>query len=124
MLGHSWGGMLAMQYGTTQPEGLISLVVESSPPSVPAWMGELAKLRAELPPEVAVMFNPLAAGLSWASTIPRTGPSDRVVILGAGQRGLCCVIAARAAGARDRRAHRPGRPRAARGTRQAPGAAD
>ena len=52
VLGHSWGGMLAMQYGTTQPEGLTSLVVESSPPSVPAWMGELAKLRAELPPEV------------------------------------------------------------------------
>ena len=33
--------------------------------------------------------------------IPATGPSDRVVVLGAGQRGLCCVIAARAAGARQ-----------------------
>jgi len=52
VLGHSWGGMLGMQYAATQPEGLISLIVESSPPSVPAWMGELAKLRAELPPEV------------------------------------------------------------------------
>jgi threonine dehydrogenase-like Zn-dependent dehydrogenase len=47
------------------------------------------------------MFNPLAAGLSWAAAVPRTGPGDRVVILGAGQRGLCCVIAARAAGARQ-----------------------
>ena len=47
------------------------------------------------------MFNPLAAGLSWAGTIPATAPGDRVVILGAGQRGLCCVIAARAAGARQ-----------------------
>jgi proline-specific peptidase len=52
VLGHSWGGMLGMQYAATQPEGLASLVVESSPPSVPAWMDELAKLRAELPPEV------------------------------------------------------------------------
>jgi len=52
ILGHSWGGMLGMQYAATRPEGLVSLVVESSPPSVPAWMGELAKLRAELPPEV------------------------------------------------------------------------
>ena len=52
VLGHSWGGMLGMQYAATQPEGLISLIVESSPPSVPAWMGELAKLRAALPPEV------------------------------------------------------------------------
>jgi threonine dehydrogenase-like Zn-dependent dehydrogenase len=54
-----------------------------------------------LPPGVAVMFNPLAAGLSWAGSVPGTGPGDRVVILGAGQRGLCCVIAARAAGARQ-----------------------
>jgi L-proline amide hydrolase len=52
VLGHSWGGMLGMQYATEQPEGLVSLIVESSPPSVPAWMPELARLRAELPPGV------------------------------------------------------------------------
>jgi proline-specific peptidase len=52
VLGHSWGGMLGMQYAATRPGGLVSLLVESSPPSVPAWMGELARLRAELPPEV------------------------------------------------------------------------
>jgi threonine dehydrogenase-like Zn-dependent dehydrogenase len=51
--------------------------------------------------EVAVMFNPLAAGLSWAASIPKTTAADRVVILGAGQRGLCCVIAAKEAGARQ-----------------------
>jgi threonine dehydrogenase-like Zn-dependent dehydrogenase len=33
--------------------------------------------------------------------VPGTKTGDRVVILGAGQRGLCCVIAARAAGARQ-----------------------
>ena len=54
-----------------------------------------------IPAGVAVMINPLAAGLSWAGSIPATGPGDRVVILGAGQRGLCCVIAARAAGVRQ-----------------------
>ena len=53
----------------------------------------------ELPAELAVMFNPLAAGLSWAATVPQTGPGDRVVILGPGQRGLCSVVAAREAGA-------------------------
>ena len=52
ILGHSWGGMLGMQYAADQPEGLVSLIVESSPPSVRAWMPELARLRAELPPEV------------------------------------------------------------------------
>jgi threonine dehydrogenase-like Zn-dependent dehydrogenase len=60
----------------------------------------LKRADGDLPAEVAVMFNPLAAGLSWAGSVPATGPADRVVILGAGQRGLCCVIAAREAGAR------------------------
>jgi L-proline amide hydrolase len=49
VLGHSWGGMLGMQYAATQPQGLVSLIVESSPPSVPAWMPEIARLRSELP---------------------------------------------------------------------------
>jgi L-proline amide hydrolase len=52
ILGHSWGGMLGMQYATGKPEGLASLIVESSPGSVPAWMPELQRLRSELPPEV------------------------------------------------------------------------
>jgi threonine dehydrogenase-like Zn-dependent dehydrogenase len=59
------------------------------------------KMDPRIPAGVAVMFNPLAAGLSWASSVPGTKPGDRVVILGAGQRGLCSVIAARAAGARQ-----------------------
>jgi L-proline amide hydrolase len=52
ILGHSWGGMLGMQYAAEQPEGLVSLIVESSPPSVPEWMPEVARLRSELPPDV------------------------------------------------------------------------
>ncbi len=52
LLGHSWGGMLGMAYAATQPAGLVSLLAESSPPSVPFWLTELAKLRAELPPGV------------------------------------------------------------------------
>jgi L-proline amide hydrolase len=52
VLGHSWGGMLGMAYGITQPEGLASLIVESSPASVPFWLEELERLRAALPPDV------------------------------------------------------------------------
>ena len=52
VFGHSWGGMLGMQYAAERPEGLVSLIVESSPPSVPDWMPEVARLRSELPPEV------------------------------------------------------------------------
>jgi len=52
-----------------------------------------------LPPELAVLFNPLGAGFRWAVEMPRTGPGDRVVILGPGQRGLASVVACREAGA-------------------------
>lgn len=57
------------------------------------------RIRADLPPSIAVLFNPLGAGFRWAVEMPGTGPGDSVVILGPGQRGLASVIAARAAGA-------------------------
>jgi threonine dehydrogenase-like Zn-dependent dehydrogenase len=56
-------------------------------------------IKKDLPPEIAVMFNPLGAGFRWAVELPDTGPGDTVLILGPGQRGLASVIAARAAGA-------------------------
>ena len=52
ILGQSWGGMLAMEYALTQPAGLASLVVADSPASIPQWIAETGRLRAELPPEV------------------------------------------------------------------------
>ena len=57
------------------------------------------KMDPELPPEVAVMFNPLGAGFRWAVEIPNTRVGDTVVIMGPGQRGLASVIACRQAGA-------------------------
>ncbi len=52
VLGHSWGGMLGMAYATGRPAGLVSLVAESSPPSVPFWLTELDRLRDGLPEDV------------------------------------------------------------------------
>jgi L-proline amide hydrolase len=52
LFGHSWGGMLAMAYALTQPSGLASLVVGHSPASIPQWVEETGKLRAELPDDV------------------------------------------------------------------------
>jgi threonine dehydrogenase-like Zn-dependent dehydrogenase len=52
-----------------------------------------------LPAEVAVMFNPLGAGVRWACHLGGVGLGDTVLVLGAGQRGLASVIAARTAGA-------------------------
>jgi threonine dehydrogenase-like Zn-dependent dehydrogenase len=56
-------------------------------------------VRADLPAQLAVLFNPLGAGFRWAVELPQTGPGDTVMILGPGQRGLASVVAARAAGA-------------------------
>ncbi|MGD0220381.1 MAG: proline iminopeptidase-family hydrolase [Acidimicrobiales bacterium] len=52
VLGHSWGGMLGMAYAAKRPAGLTDLIVESSPASVPFWLTEIERLRAELPAEV------------------------------------------------------------------------
>ncbi|HLN11862.1 MAG TPA: proline iminopeptidase-family hydrolase [bacterium] len=52
LLGQSWGGMLAMEYATTEPAGVASLTVASSPASMPQWVEEANRLRADLPREV------------------------------------------------------------------------
>jgi threonine dehydrogenase-like Zn-dependent dehydrogenase len=57
------------------------------------------KMDPDLPPEIAVMFNPLGAGFRWAVEVPDTKIGDDVVIMGPGQRGLASVIACRQAGA-------------------------
>ena len=49
ILGQSWGGMLALEYALTRPEGLKSVVLASSPASVPQWISEAYRLRSELP---------------------------------------------------------------------------
>jgi threonine dehydrogenase-like Zn-dependent dehydrogenase len=59
----------------------------------------LHKVSPDLPAELAVMFNPLGAGVRWACYLGEVGIGDTVLILGPGQRGLTSVIAARAAGA-------------------------
>jgi threonine dehydrogenase-like Zn-dependent dehydrogenase len=59
----------------------------------------LHRVDPKLPPEIAVMYNPLGAGFRWAVEIPRTAPGDTVVILGPGQRGLAAVLACREVGA-------------------------
>ncbi|KAI0254989.1 prolyl aminopeptidase-2 [Lactifluus subvellereus] len=52
LLGHSWGGMLAMRFAVQQPKGLRRLVVISSPMDVRLWCEAQNKLRTRLPQEV------------------------------------------------------------------------
>ena len=74
-----WGGMAEFMY--LDPE----VVLHKVAPSVA--------------PELAALYQPIAAGISWAHRIPGTKIGDTVVIFGAGQRGIACVAAAREAGA-------------------------
>ena len=59
----------------------------------------LHKVAPEVPAELAALYQPIAAGISWAHRVPGTRVGDTVVIFGAGQRGIACVAAAHEAGA-------------------------
>jgi proline-specific peptidase len=52
LLGHSWGGMLALEYALTRPAGLRSLVLHSTFASVPRCWPERERVRDALPPAV------------------------------------------------------------------------
>lgn len=63
LLGQSWGGMLGAEFAVTRPVGLKALVLANSPASMPLWIAETARLRADLPAEVrAVLDRHEAAG--------------------------------------------------------------
>ena len=59
----------------------------------------LHKIDNSLPAELAAMYNAMGAGVRWACHIGQVGLGDTVLVLGAGQRGIAAVVAARAAGA-------------------------
>ena len=59
----------------------------------------LHKIAPAVPTELAALYQPIAAGVSWAHRVPGTRIGDNVVIFGAGQRGIACAAAAREAGA-------------------------
>ena len=50
LFGNSWGGWLALEYALGAPSAPpVSLLVNSSPPSVASWIGGVRELRAKLP---------------------------------------------------------------------------
>jgi proline-specific peptidase len=55
--GHSWGGMLAIEYMLTHPQGVISLTLASTPPSMPMWAAETKRLLATLPMETQAIIK-------------------------------------------------------------------
>ena len=74
-----WGGLAGHMY--------------LSPTSV------LHKVDNALPVEVAALYNAMGAGVRWACHLGEVRIGETVLVLGAGQRGIAAVVAARAAGA-------------------------
>jgi threonine dehydrogenase-like Zn-dependent dehydrogenase len=74
-----WGGLAEYMY--------------LSPTSV------MHKMDKSLPAELAAMYNSVGAGVRWACHLGGVRLGDTVLVLGAGQRGIAAVVAARAAGA-------------------------
>ncbi|NKK65024.1 proline iminopeptidase-family hydrolase [Rhizobium leguminosarum bv. viciae] len=57
MLGHSWGGWLAIEYALTYPENLKTLILEDTVADMPHLISELERLRAALGPETVSMMQ-------------------------------------------------------------------
>jgi threonine dehydrogenase-like Zn-dependent dehydrogenase len=56
-------------------------------------------IRNDLPAEIAVMYNPLGAGVRWALEYGEVHLGSTVLVMGAGQRGLAAILASRYVGA-------------------------
>ena len=74
-----WGGYAELMY--------------LAPGSVPH------RVAPRVPPRTAALYNALGAGFAWAVAAPGLRYGQSVAVMGPGQRGLACVIAARQAGA-------------------------
>jgi proline iminopeptidase len=63
LMGHSWGGWLAIDYALTYPEALRTLILENTVADIPHLSTELERLRGALGSEtVAMMLTHEAAG--------------------------------------------------------------
>lgn len=68
LLGHSWGGMLAIDYLLTKPTGVKSVVLASTMISMPLYQAEVEKLKQALPTNVyAALKKHEAAGTTDSS---------------------------------------------------------
>jgi len=57
VLGASWGGTIALEYGARRPRELAGLVLASPLVSTRSWIADANVLRAQLPPDVQAMLK-------------------------------------------------------------------
>ena len=52
LLGHSWGGMLGIEYALKYQQHLKGLIISNMTASIPAYVGYINELRQQLPPDI------------------------------------------------------------------------
>jgi proline-specific peptidase len=57
VLGHSWGGTIALEYGARRPRELAGLVLASPLVSTRSWIADANALRAQLPRDVQAVLK-------------------------------------------------------------------
>ena len=57
VLGHSWGGTIALEYGARRPPQLAGLILASPLVSTKSWIADANVLRGELPPNVQAVLD-------------------------------------------------------------------
>ncbi|MFN2540290.1 MAG: alpha/beta fold hydrolase [Mycobacteriales bacterium] len=73
LLGQSWGGILALEYLLTKPQGVVSLTLANSTSSAPLWCEEARRLRADLPAAIQTAMRRFEDNLEPKSVAPRPG---------------------------------------------------
>lgn len=68
MLGHSWGGTIALEYGARRPAALHGLALASPLISTRSWIADATMLRSQLPPTVQANIARCDTGRSAACT--------------------------------------------------------
>jgi proline iminopeptidase/L-proline amide hydrolase len=75
VLGHSWGGTIALEYGARRPPELAGLVLASPLVSAKSWIADADALRGRLPADVQTVLktcdppNPVTAACSEATNL-------------------------------------------------------
>jgi L-proline amide hydrolase len=69
LLGHSWGGMLAIEYLLTKPSGVGSLVLSSTLSRTQFWVEEARRLRRDMPAYVVATMRRFEEGFDRTETV-------------------------------------------------------
>lgn len=57
VLGASWGGTVALEYGARRPAELASLILQSPLISTPVWIADANRLKAAMPPDIHALLD-------------------------------------------------------------------